>query len=117
VADPSVVATTSSECASVLGPECDRVANAESARLLRHEQLHFDMACVLAGKGTNAIAANPGVNPTAILNDVRSEASRLFNDRGNEYDTETNHGCNPTEQADWEGRVQRGLPSVTIPIP
>jgi hypothetical protein len=101
----------------VLGPECDRVANAESARLLRHEQLHFDMACVLAAKGTAAIAASPGVDPNAILNDVITEANRLYNDAGNEYDTDTDHGCKATEQADWEGRVQRDLPSVTIPIP
>lgn len=115
VASPSVAATSAAECTSVLGPECDRVAAAESARLLRHEQLHFDIACVLAQKGTAAMAANPTMNPQNILNAVTTKSNQLTNDRGNQYDADTDHGCIPSTQASWESRVQAGLPTVTIP--
>lgn len=115
VANPSVAATSAAECSSVLGPECDRVATAESARLLRHEQLHFDIACVLAQKGTAAIAANPTMSPQSILNAVITTSNLLTNDAGNRYDADTDHGCVASTQASWETQVQAGLPAVTVP--
>src|SRR4029077_9842801 len=36
-------ATNAGECESVIGADCDRDAVAEAARLLRHEQGHFDL--------------------------------------------------------------------------
>jgi hypothetical protein len=112
--DSSIVATSKAECRSVLGPECDRVAQLESARLLKHEQLHLDIACVMATKGTKAIASDPSADPQVILSAVRTKANALSDDSG-PYDTQTSHGCNATAQASWESDVAKGLPSETIP--
>lgn len=109
----SLQATNSGECDSVLGTECDRVAVLESARLLRHEQLHFDIACNLARNGTRLLAAQPA-KAQDILTAVKDKAKDLSGNTGL-YDTETNHGCNAAEQAAWEKYVKTGLPTVTIP--
>jgi hypothetical protein len=114
--DPSVVATTPAECTSKLGPECDRVAVAESARLLRHEQLHFSIGCVLAEKGTDYLKKNPTANAQTVLNAVIQKSNQLsIGGSTNLYDTQTNHGCNAAAQATWEQKVSKGLPTVKIP--
>jgi hypothetical protein len=112
--NPSVLATSRSQCSSVLGPECDRVAGLESARLLRHEQLHLDIACVMAAKGTKAIADNPSADPNVILNAVKTKTNAL-SDKSGTYDADTGSGCNASAQATWEEDVAKGLPSETIP--
>jgi len=111
--NPSVVATSRSECESALGTECDRVTKLESERLLRHEQLHFDIACVMAKKGSQAVAADPAKAST-ILAAVITKANKLSAPTG-PYDTQTSHGCNATKQAEWEAKVRHGLVSETIP--
>ncbi len=111
--DPSVVARNRGEC-DRLGTECDRVMVLESPRLLRHEQLHMDIACVLARKGTIALQTSPNLNPQAVLTAVRGRAAALSNPSGT-YDNETSSGCNPGAQARWESRVSAGLPNEQIP--
>jgi hypothetical protein len=108
----SVVATSSAECSTVLGPECDRVRQLESERLLRHEQLHFDIACVLARKGTRALSLKPSES-ARILQAVKDKAHDISND-GGAYDSETDHSCKAGPQAAWESSVARGLPMVVI---
>jgi hypothetical protein len=110
--DPRIVATSSAECSSVLGPECDRVRQLESERLLRHEQLHFDIACALARKGTRAISLKPSES-ARILQAVKDKAHELSND-GGAYDSETDHGCNAAPQAAWDQSVGAGMPMVVI---
>src|SRR5215208_5046920 len=39
--------TTSADCEAVIGAGCDTQAPAESARLLRHEHGHYNIACKL----------------------------------------------------------------------
>lgn len=109
--DTSLRATSRLECESVLGTECDRVAVLESARLLRHEQLHFDLACAMADKGNAALAATPAPNAQTILRAVRTKA----NSQTKSYDDQSEHGCKPSEQATWEAAVRQGLPAVTVP--
>jgi hypothetical protein len=104
-------ATSLGECETVLGAECDRVALLNSARLLAHEQLHFDIACLIAKKGTDHLASNSRANPTTILNTVKTKT----NAQTALYDTQTNHGCNAGPQATWVRNVAAGLTSVTIP--
>ena len=53
---PSEQATERDECSSVLGPACTAREEAESQRLLRHEQIHFDFGCLLAEKANAALA-------------------------------------------------------------
>jgi len=112
-ADASIHATTPAECTSLLAPECNRVAALESARLLRHEQGHFDIACVLARKGTAAFRGAPASQEQTILTAVRTKA----NQQKLSYDAvgQTNHGCNAGPQATWEADIAAGLPAVTIP--
>ncbi len=111
--DPSVVATSSATCSTVLGPECDRIKGLDSQRVLRHEQLHFTIACLLARKGTRALALNPASEAQRILQDVQAKATDLSADTGR-YDSETDHGCNASAQAAWETSVAAGLPLVKI---
>ncbi|MEM6353278.1 MAG: DUF4157 domain-containing protein [Cyanobacteria bacterium P01_D01_bin.14] len=107
--DPSVVATSRSECDSAIAPECNRVAQLESQRLLRHEQGHYDIACEVAKKGTLAILS--GGNPQRTLRRVTAVTTRQIR----LYDRQTQHGCNATQQANWESNIAAGLPAVTIP--
>lgn len=46
-------ATSVAECTSVVGKDCTDRAAAESARLLRHEQGHFNVTCAIAKKANN----------------------------------------------------------------
>lgn len=107
--DVSLLATTKGECETVLGTECDRAALLESARILKHEQNHYNLACALARKGSVAILR--GGNPQTILNRVRQVA----NQQTALYDTQTTHGCQAGPQATWETNIQNGLPNVNIP--
>ncbi|HWB97835.1 MAG TPA: DUF4157 domain-containing protein [Bryobacteraceae bacterium] len=107
--NPSVVATNFSGCSGALAPECTRVAVEESARLLRHEQLHFDIACILVGKANASLAA--GRNFTT----VRAALTARSNAVTSQYDTQTNHGCFATPQATWVTNVSAGLPGVNVP--
>jgi hypothetical protein len=109
--DPSKKATKKEECDTVLGAECDRVAQLESARLLRHEQLHFDIACVLAKKANAALSAGTITDASKAKDAATSKA----NTAGKNYDDETAHGCKPTEQKTWETNVAGGLTTITIP--
>lgn len=112
-ADPSVVATSASECATVLGNECDRVAMLDSERLLQHEQYHWNIACLLASKGTQALqsgAIKTGAEALTAVDDKSSTVTR-------QYDNETAHGCNAASQEAWEQDVSKGLPKVTILAP
>jgi len=109
--DTSLRATNRGECESVLGTECDRVAALESARLLHHEQLHFDLACAMAAKGNAALAATPAPNTQTILTAVRTKSGT----QTTAYDNQSNHGCNAASQAAWDTRVAQGLPAVTVP--
>jgi hypothetical protein len=107
--DPSVLAHSSAQCTDVLGPEWDRAAVAESARLLQHEQTHYDLACALARKGTMAIMN--GGKPADILRAVRGAAAT----QTASYDKQADHGCNAGPQATWDKAVRDGLPAVNVP--
>lgn len=109
--DTTLRATSRGECESVLGTEADRVAVADSVRLLHHEQLHFDLACAMARKGNTALAASPAPGTQTILTAVRKKTRA----QQGAYDTQTTHGCSAAGQSTWDTAVAQGLPSVTIP--
>jgi hypothetical protein len=109
--NPAIIAHSRGDCDSLLGAECDRVAQLDSERLLRHEQLHFDIACVLARRGSDAVFIRPANQAQTILTAVRTKA----NAQTVLYDNQTNHGCNAGPQATWETNVRNQLPAVTIP--
>jgi hypothetical protein len=104
-------ATTAAECETVIGAQCDIDAPNESARLLNHEQRHLDIACQLAKKANDALAAG------SALADVRRGVAREQAAVTRSYDSaaETDHGCNAGSQATWDADIDAGLPNVTIP--
>lgn len=104
IGPPATTANNFGECASVVGAACTAAREADSVRLLRHEQLHFDIPCVLAYKANAARAAGTAVT----LAGVRARANTLTT----QYDNQTNHGCNATAQATWEQDVGSG--SITL---
>ena len=108
IATPAT-ATTSGECDTVVGAQCDTDAPNESARLLNHEQRHLDIACKLADKANTALA-----NGSALA-DVRRGVNREQTTQTRLYDGQTGHGCDPAQQAAWDADIDAGLPSVTIP--
>jgi hypothetical protein len=108
VASAAVQATTTDECTTVLGPECARVAQSESQRLLHHEQVHFNLSCVMAKKATYALAAG------GTLGAIKIDVADRVREQQAKYDNETNHGCDAASQAAWEKDIGDGLPNVRI---
>ena len=103
-----VVASSRADCADIQ-TECTRTAVAESSRLLRHEQGHFDISCVIARKANGALAA--GASLAAIKRAVRRELGAAQR----AYDNDSDHGCIAALQASWEADIAARLPNVSIP--
>ena len=106
----AVTANNIGECSTVIGAACTTARMADSqTRLLPHEQLHFDIPCVLVHKANAARARGGAVTLAA----VRGRANTLTS----QYDSagQTNHGCNAAAQARWEADVAAGLPAQTFP--
>ena len=76
-------------------------------RLLRHEQLHFAISCLLVRQANTSMET--GDNPYQMLQLVRATATRL----NRLYDKETNHGTIAKKQAQWEQDVEQQLKEVT----
>jgi hypothetical protein len=104
------VATTRAECTTVVGADCSDRAVAESARLLEHERGHFNLTCAMARKANAMIAA--GTSAATVLEPARRALRRAQN----RYDSETNHGCRPGPQAQWEAAIAAGLPDIEITL-
>jgi hypothetical protein len=102
-------ATNANECDTVVGAACDADAIAESARLLAHEQGHFDIACKLVGRADDALAAG-----TALAT-VRTWLNTNLQPQNTQYDGDTGNGCNAAQQAAWLTRIAGGLPAVVGP--
>jgi len=96
--------TSISECQSVIGTECDQVAQLRSDCLLRHEQYHWNLACLFTAKGNAAIAA--GANTAAVFTWVAARTNSLTK----KYDKESNHGGEAGAQAAWESAIDGGMP-------
>ena len=83
--------------------------------LLRHEQLHFDIAEVYARKIRKAIDSlrrrkvktvnNYSVEITKLLK-MRDETDGL-------YDEQTSHGVNGKEQSDWDQKILKELEALS----
>ncbi|MDT7044031.1 hypothetical protein [Candidatus Nitronereus thalassa] len=76
-------------------------------RLLRHEQLHFAISCLLVRQANMSI--KPGDNPHQMLQFVRMTSKRL----NQLYDQATNHGTIQDKQEEWERDVEQQLEEVT----
>ncbi len=78
-------------------------------RLLRHEQLHFAISCLLTRQANASLQT--GGDPEKMLLLLRATAQRL----NLQYDKETNHGTIPARQAQWEADVKQQLEAVSLP--
>ena len=108
-ASSATPATTPDECDTVLGPECDAAAKTESARILAHEQGHFDLGCVLVNKANDALRAG---TPSAT---IEPRLKAVYKAQQAAYETTTANGCDATAQAAAEADIAAQLPAVTIP--
>jgi hypothetical protein len=98
--------------------------------VLRHEQLHFDIAELVAQDWTSRLAetrettrgiartpeeamVNFQVNWVAHLELVEDEFQRMED----QYDRETRHGTDHGEQTRWFEKVKRGLAQIRAGLP
>lgn len=77
-------------------------------QLLRHEQLHFAISCLLVRQANMSLKS--GDNPHQMLQLVRATAKRL----NLQYDQDTNHGTIQDKQTQWEHDVEEQLEDVTL---
>ena len=80
-------------------------------QLLRHEQLHYTISCMLA-REANLSLLNGG-DPTAMLILLNAVATRM----NVQYDAETNHGLNHQKQEEWEEAIQKSLSAGPLTKP
>jgi hypothetical protein len=93
--------------------------------ILRHEQLHFDLAELVAqelDRNSPALRARvraEGADPVAAVAALQARwaehmdaAQRDFDAIEDRYDRETRHGTDFRRQTEWFGRVKRGLAAV-----
>ena len=80
-------------------------------KLLRHEQLHFDITEVYARRLRQKLAAVRV--PCAQLGSAFERLSRgvyaEWEKAEEQYDRDTNHGLKPEQQTQWEAQVQKQL--------
>lgn len=83
------------------------------ADLLRHEQLHFDLAELTAAKIRQRLSALDGVctrpDRDAHAEKIVMELTAAFGDEQAVYDEQTAHGTHAQEQRNWESRVERAF--------
>lgn len=77
-------------------------------RLLRHEQLHFAISCLLTRQANATLQT--GDDPHKMLLLLRATAQRL----NLEYDEETHHGTIRYKQIQWEKDVEQQLQEVSL---
>jgi len=76
-------------------------------QLLRHEQLHFAISCLLVRQANQTLKS--GDDPRQMLQLVRATAQRL----NRQYDEDTKHGTILAKQEQWENDVEEQLKEVT----
>jgi hypothetical protein len=98
--------------------------------VLRHEQLHFDVAELVAKELTSKAEAlhaelvGHGPDPSAAMADFRRqwvvhirEQQERFVEIEHRYDRETRHGTDLERQTEWFALVRRGLGAVRAGLP
>ena len=110
-----VAVRTVAEATTIFGVECSKSKIADSNRLLAHEQLHFDISCLLAKKANQLLrkGIDFGVVGTAIT-DIYTKINVDNGSGAGDYDQQTDHGCNQGKQNDWQTKVTNGLQDYKI---
>ena len=102
-------ATKRGECATKVSADCNDTAQAESARLLSHEQGHLDISCVFAKKANAALTAG------GDLATIKKAVTDKLQPTQDTYDADTTHGCKAGAQATWKKNIAENLKTITIP--
>lgn len=74
-----------------------------SERLLRHEQVHFAISCLLTREAN--LALQTGGDPYAMVSLLNAVATRI----NVQYDVETRHGLDAEQQELWEETIEARL--------
>ena len=89
------------------------------ADLLRHEQLHFDLAELTAAKIRRRLSELKGPcalpDRDAVVEKIVVELTDEFGKEQTRYDAETAHGTKPQVQQQWEKRVERVFQASPTP--
>jgi hypothetical protein len=102
-------ATSLADCQTTIAADFTASKVADSPRLLKHEQFHFSLACALARKANHLLW---GGAKFSVLNGA---IHTVLQATQNQYDAQSNHGCNAGSQASWETEIQADLPKVKLP--
>ena len=89
----------------------------QSAELLKHEQLHFDIAEYYARKLATAFA-NYTFNSSTIKQDFNTIYTAIITEYDvvdNTYDYETEHSKNKKQQEAWNKKIAVQLLALTVP--
>lgn len=78
---------------------------------LNHEQRHFDIAKIAAGRFKQKIDAGKltPANYDGIINEAYLDAYREMSNLQKQYDDETHHGTDTSEQQKWNSRIDKEL--------
>jgi Domain of unknown function (DUF4157) len=139
----AVTVRTKADCRENFLRQCPASEVPERARLLRHEQAHFDITNVMAKNARESLrlkAASLPVKEIGCGEDAARDAARntyesnvksaltqlgtdwlASKDRAQtDYDDQTGHGAKAAEQRSWEAAIQAGLKAyypATAPAP
>lgn len=87
--------------------------NTESSRLLKHEQLHFDITEIAARYIRKEFIQHDITDMSLLSNslqDIYRKYNRIFRDSINlMYDEETEHGTIADKQKEWEMKIAKEL--------
>jgi hypothetical protein len=130
--------TDPDQCGGVLLDKCKEFYNNEKVEVLKHEQGHFDITNVISqrtqtalknkasqlvveetrcGKNQARAAAYEAFNkldPAKTLNDIFQKGDSLRKQAEEDYDYDTIHGIDETQQQAWETKIASGLPDYKI---
>ncbi|RYE31457.1 MAG: hypothetical protein EOP42_10565 [Sphingobacteriaceae bacterium] len=89
---------------------------AQNDYTLNHEQRHFDIAAIVGKRFERKINAAklPVSNFNGIINVEYYESFREMNHLQDQYDNETQHGLNTTQQEQWNKRIDRDLNTLGV---
>jgi hypothetical protein len=94
----------------------------EQDRILKHEQVHYDLVALLARDmfiELMQLKQNQYGTAQAVLhaaNQVRQSFASKMQPVQDKYDDDTEHGLKPTEQATWEGYIQTAFTQNRNPV-
>lgn len=88
-----------------------------SEALLKHEQIHFDIAELYARKLKRAFEEYQySINYNDEILKIFNEKKQEYHLMQRQYDEETNHSLNRMKQKEWESKIQDGLSQWKVDV-